>query len=168
MAAKPIHTLARGGAAVILGQHVSRDIGRGEHHGAERDRRGVEREACRLQHLDVGGEDADRDIHEHARRAEEAQHDGDEAEDDDQLDREHGFGRQGVEARHQIGKHLAPFLGDRDDSPGEPKGFNTGYAVAFALRDEPVAKAGGSRSGPAASPQEKPAKPIGPRGCFEL
>ena len=37
--------------------------------------------------------------------------------------REHGFGRQGVEARHQIGKHFAPFLGDRDDSPGEPKGF---------------------------------------------
>ena len=124
------HRLARGGAAVILGQHVGRDIGRGEHHGAEWNRRGVEGEARGLQHLDVGGENADRDEHEHARRAEQAQHDGDEAEDDDQLDREHGFGRQGVEARHQIGKHLAPFLGDRDDSPGEPKGFKITHLPA--------------------------------------
>src|SRR4029453_13193669 len=63
---------------------------------------------------------------------------------------------------------FAPFLGDRDDSPGELKGFKARYASAFARRDEPGAKAGGSRSRPAASPQEKPAKPIGPRGCFRF
>ena len=117
------HRLARGGAAVILGQHVGRDIGRGEGDGAERDRRGIEAEARRLQHLHVGSDDADGDEDEHAGGAERAQHQRDEAEHDNQLDREHGFGRQGVEARHQIGKHFASFLGDRDDSPGEPKRF---------------------------------------------
>src|SRR4029450_13626007 len=63
---------------------------------------------------------------------------------------------------------IPPFPGDRDDSPGELKGFKARYASAFARRDEPSAKAGGSRSRPAASPQEKPAKPIGPRGCFRF